>query len=136
MPLPFPASALLLANAVHQVERVEQGWRHRHGAVDAAAAFLEALEQQQSTGQVDAVGGEGQGLGEAAAAIGEGHAEGAGFAVGPLGGAQEGLALPGGEVLAGAVGGVEAHGGRRRGSGYFSHRLAGNGRPGHAAQSW
>jgi hypothetical protein len=121
---------------VHQVERVEQRWRHRHGAMDAAAAFLEALEQQQATGQVDAVGSERQGLGEAAAAIGEGHAEGARFAVGTLGRAQEGLALAGGEVLAGAIGGVEAHGGQRRGSGFSPRRLVDRGRPGHAARSW
>jgi hypothetical protein len=44
---PLPAPTLQLADAVHQVERVEQGWRHRHGAVDAAAAFLEALEQRR-----------------------------------------------------------------------------------------
>jgi hypothetical protein len=31
------------------------------GTVDAAVAFLEALEQQQATGEVDAVGGECEG---------------------------------------------------------------------------
>jgi hypothetical protein len=43
----------------------------------------------------------------------------------PLGGAQEGLALAGGEVFAGAVGGVEAHGGRRRGAGRRTPRSCG-----------
>jgi hypothetical protein len=32
------------------VSAVEQRGRHRHGAMDAAAAFLEALEQQQAAG--------------------------------------------------------------------------------------
>jgi hypothetical protein len=55
-----------------------------------------------------AVGGECEGLGEAAAAIGEGHAERAHFAVGTLGSAQEDLALAGGDILAGTIGRVRA----------------------------
>jgi hypothetical protein len=66
-----------LADAVHQVERVEQGRGDRHGAVDPRLALLQGLEHQHAGGEVHAVGGECQCLGQAAAGIGQGHAGGA-----------------------------------------------------------
>ena len=47
---------------MHQVERLQQRGRHRHGAVDAAAALLQALEHELARGEVDAIDGQRQGL--------------------------------------------------------------------------
>jgi len=99
----------MLADAVHQVERVEQGRGDGDGAVDPAFPLLQALENQGASGEVDAIGGEGEGLGEAAAGIGEGHAQGAGVAVGALGGTEEGVALAGAEVFARPIRDVQLH---------------------------
>src|SRR4051812_33743067 len=52
------------------------GW-HRHGAEDALAAFLQALEHHHPAGQVDLPGGEGQGFGNPAAGGVQGAAKGA-----------------------------------------------------------
>ena len=46
---------------MHQVEGFEQGGRHRHGAIDAAAAFLQAFEHQQTRHEVDAIDRQRQG---------------------------------------------------------------------------
>src|ERR1700751_488296 len=73
---------------------------------------------------------------EAAAGIGQCHAERPHLAVGLLGGAQEGVALARGEILARAVERMQRHAGlrsrRRRGA---PGRPA-NGRSGHAPRSW
>jgi hypothetical protein len=92
---PFAALGLPLADAVHQVEGVEQGRGHRHGAVDAALPLLQALDHQHAGGEVDAIGGQRQRLGEAAAGIGQGHTQGAHLTISQLGGAEEGVALAG-----------------------------------------
>ena len=126
------AAGLVLADAVHQVERVEQGRGDGHGAIDAGPALLQALDHQHAGGEVHAIGGEGEGLGQPAAGIGEGHAEGAHLAIGALGFAQEGVALAGGEVFPGAVRGVQPHADLRdrRGAAGQGRGLSGNGMPG------
>jgi hypothetical protein len=43
---------LPLANAVHQVERLQQGRGNGDGAEDPAAAFLQALDHQHAGGEV------------------------------------------------------------------------------------
>ena len=113
----FAAPGLQLADAVHHVERFEQGRGHGHGAIDAGAALLQALEHQHAGGEIDAIGGEREGLGEPAPGIGQRHAEGPHLAVGELGLAQEGVALAGGEVFPRAVGGVQLHPDLGRGRG-------------------
>lgn len=111
-------AGLPLADAVHQVEGLEESGRHRHGAEDARAALLQAGEDQHAGGEVDPVDGERQRLGEPAAGIGEGHAERAHRPLGPLGCREEGCALAGGDIFAGAVRRVEpqARGGSWAGS--------------------
>jgi hypothetical protein len=66
MRLQSPARGLTLADALHQVERVEQG--RGHGAVDPAFPLPQALQHQDAGGEIDAIGGQRQRLGEAAAA--------------------------------------------------------------------
>jgi hypothetical protein len=73
----------------------------------ARLAFLQGGKHQHAGGEIDAIDSERQCLGQAATGIGEGLAEGANLAVGLLGLAQEGVTLTGGDVFAGAVGGVE-----------------------------
>jgi hypothetical protein len=124
-PRPFAALGLPLADAVHQVEGVEQGRGHRHGAVDAALPLLQALDHQHAGGEVDAIGGERQRLGEAAAGVGEGHAQGAGVTVGALCGAEEGIALAGGKVFARAVRRMQLHPGGGEGIWPGTRRHAG-----------
>jgi hypothetical protein len=51
---------LQLADAVHQVERGEQGRGHRHGPENSGAALLQAFDHQHAGGEVDTIGGEGQ----------------------------------------------------------------------------
>jgi hypothetical protein len=94
---------------MHQIEGLEQGRGHGHAPVDARAAFLQALKHQHAGGEVDAVHRQRQRLGQPTAAGGECHAQRAHRAIDPLGGAQEGVALFGGEVFAGARGGVQLH---------------------------
>jgi hypothetical protein len=63
MPRPLPRHfplALQLADAVHEVERLKQHRRHRHSAIDATTAFLEAFEYQHAGGEVDAIDGQRQ----------------------------------------------------------------------------
>jgi hypothetical protein len=71
-----PAAALRFSHAVHEIKLVEQPGRHRDGPVDAAAALLEALEHDRLASEVDPLGGERQGLGDAAAGGVEQAAEG------------------------------------------------------------
>jgi hypothetical protein len=78
-----------------------------HGAVDPGLALLQGLEHQHAGGEVHPIDGERECLGQAAAGIGQGHAEGAHRAAGALGFPEEPLALAGGDVFPGAVGGVE-----------------------------
>ena len=66
MPLAAP---LGLAEAVHQVELVEEPRRHRHGPVDAAAALLEGLEDHGLTREVDVLGRERECLGDPAPVV-------------------------------------------------------------------
>ena len=106
---PLAAAGLVFADAVHQVEGVEQGGGNGDGAVDAALAFFQALEDEHAGGEVDAIGGEGQRLGETAAGEGEGHGEGPHLTIGVLGGGEEGVALAPGQVFASTVGIVEPH---------------------------
>jgi hypothetical protein len=51
MPVPS-ATALHLADTVHEIKGFEQGRWRRHRLVDAAAAFLEALEHRQAGREV------------------------------------------------------------------------------------
>ena len=102
---------LQFADAVHEIERVEQGRGDGHGAVDPRPALLQGLEHQNPGGEVDTIGRERECFGEAAAGMGQGHAEGVHLAVGALGFPQERLTLAGGDVFPGAVGGVEPQGG-------------------------
>ena len=64
MPLAAP---LRLPQAVNEVELVQTDGRHRHGPVDALAALLEGREHDRPAGEVDSLGGQRQGLGDAAA---------------------------------------------------------------------
>jgi hypothetical protein len=110
-------------------EGVEQRRRHRYGAVDTAAAFLEALHHQQASGEVDAIDGQRQSLRQTAAGIGQRHAERPHRAVSLLGCAQEGVTLAGSEILARAVSRMQRHAGLRpeHGRGGSSERLRGHG---------
>ncbi len=123
----FAAAPLQLANAVHQVERVEQGRGDGHGAVDPRLALLQRREHQHAGGEVHAIDGERQRLRQAAADVGQRHAEGAHLAVGMLGLAQEGVALAGVHVFPGAVGSVEPQASLRWGRG-GAFRMPGPGR--------
>ena len=49
------AAPLRLAEAVHEVELVQEAGGHRHGPVDAPAALLEGLEHDRPAGEVDAL---------------------------------------------------------------------------------
>ena len=55
---PLAAPPLQLAEAMHQVERVEQGRWDGYGTIDAGPALLEALDHQHAGGEVHAFGGE------------------------------------------------------------------------------
>ncbi len=55
---PFTAAALQFADAMHHVERMEQGRGHRDGAVDPTAALLQALDHQHAGLEVNPIGGE------------------------------------------------------------------------------
>ena len=92
-------AGLQLAHPVHHVEGVQQGRRDGHAAVDARPSLLEALEREHAGGEVHPIGGEGERLGQAAAGIGEGHAEGAHGAHGLLRLAQEFFSLYRGQVF-------------------------------------
>jgi alkylhydroperoxidase family enzyme len=103
------AAPLRLAHAVHEIELVEQPGRHRHGPVDAAPALLQGLEDDRLAGEVDPLGGQRQGLGDAAAGGVEQAAERAHRPGGLGGGGQEGGALLGREIEAFALRIVELH---------------------------
>jgi hypothetical protein len=51
----LPAAALQFADAMHEIECFEQCRRHRHGAIEAGAALLQALEHQHAGGEVDTI---------------------------------------------------------------------------------
>ena len=70
-------------------------------------ALLQGLEHQHAGGEVDPVRGERERFGQPTAGIDQGHADGANWTVGALGLPQKDLALTGGDVFPGAVGGVE-----------------------------
>ena len=55
MPLAAP---LGLAEALHQVELIDETRRHRDGAVDAPPALLQGLEDERPAEEVDVLGGE------------------------------------------------------------------------------
>ncbi len=114
---PFTAAALQFADAMHHVERMEQGRGHRDGAVDPTAALLQAFDHQHAGLEVNPIGGERQRLGQPAAGIGQRHAERPHLAVSQLGLAEEDLTLPGGQVLARPVRGVQPHAGGGQGLG-------------------
>lgn len=86
---------------------VEDAGGHRHGAVDAGPALLQALEDDDPGVEIDPVGGERQRLGDLAAGVGEHEAQGADLPRRPLGDGEEGRALLGREILAPALGVVE-----------------------------
>jgi len=122
----FAAAGLALADAMHQVERVEQSRGDGYGTIDAGPALFQALDHQHAGGEVHAIDGEGESLGEPAAGIGDGHAEGAHLAIGALGRAQESVAFAGGEVFPRAVRGVQLHAGLRGRGGGFRGKDAGS----------
>ena len=111
----FAALVLQFVDAVDHVDGLEVGRRDGHGAVDAGAASLEALEDDDAGGQIDAIGGEGEGLGRPAFVIGHVHAEGAEIPINALGGFQEAVALTGGEAFTSAVDSMQLHTGGRTG---------------------
>ncbi len=82
------------------------------------AALFQALEHQHAGGDVDPVGGQGEGLGEAASRISQRHAERPHRAVGEVGLPQEGIAL---------AGGVQLHAGLRGRGGGLGAALPGAG---------
>lgn len=101
--------ALGLADAMHQVQGLEQGGGHRHGAIDPVLALLERGEHQHAAGQVHPVRRQGEGLGQAAARPGQGHAQRAGLARRLLGRAQEPRPLGDREVFAAPVAVEQLH---------------------------
>ena len=60
----------------------QAGCRRAQDAVDAGAAFLEGFEDDGAPGEVEALGCERQGLGEAAAGVEEHEGEGSDLARG------------------------------------------------------
>jgi hypothetical protein len=82
---------------------------YRHGAIDAVAALLQALEHHGAGAEVDPVGGERQDFGQAAAAVGQGHAQRVDVAVSSAGHGQEGVPLRGCQVFAGTLWRIELH---------------------------
>ena len=79
------------------------------------AALFQTLEHQHAGGEIDPVGAQRQRLGQPAAAIDQGHAQGAHRAIGAFGLAQKRRAFAGGEVFAQAIGAVQLHAGLRGG---------------------
>jgi hypothetical protein len=77
------------------------------GVTSGIAAIGSAESVSDAGGEIGAVGGECERFGQAAAGIGQGHAEGAHQAVGTLGLAEEPLTLASGDVFPGTIGGVE-----------------------------
>ena len=98
-------------------------------------ALLQGLEHQHAGGEIDPVRGERECFGQPAAGIDQGHAEGANLTVGALGFPQERLALTGGDVFPGAVGGVEPQAGGGRGGMPFGCRVQGRRGPGGSARA-
>jgi hypothetical protein len=93
----FPAP-VGLADVVRQVEVIQEGLRNWNGSEDVPAAFLEGFKNDGLAVQIDASGGEGKGLRDAATCVIEHPAQGADGLIG-LGG--------GGQIQASAFGIVE-----------------------------
>src|SRR5262245_39650881 len=51
-----------VAEAMHQIERIQERGRDWHSAVEAGAAFLLALKREDGRLEIHLVGGQGQGL--------------------------------------------------------------------------
>ena len=62
-----PPPALRLTDAMHQIQGLEEGRGHRHGAIDPVLALLERGEHQYAAGEVHPVRCQSEGLGQAAA---------------------------------------------------------------------
>jgi hypothetical protein len=88
--------------------------RPRNGCLAHPARILQALEHEHAGGKVDAVDRKRQCLGQAAAGIGESHAESADLAVVLLGRTKESIALAGREIFPRPVPCVEAKARRGR----------------------
>ena len=97
------------ADAVHQVEHVEQFGGHRHRAKHPRASLLQALEHDHPAGQVDLPRGQGEGLGNPASGGMQHAAEGAHLARRPGGGGHEGAAFILGEIQPPPVGVEQLH---------------------------
>lgn len=70
---------------------------------------FQTFDNQHAGVEVDAISGERQGFGQTEVGIGQRHAEGPHLTIGPLGLVQEGVALAGREVFAGAIDRVQPH---------------------------
>ena len=112
------AAPALLAHAVRRDQRFQQGRGHGDSAVDAAAALLQAPEHRRAGAAVDPAGGEGQRLGQAAAAAGRDHAKRMRRPVSLFRRPKKAVPLGCRQVFAGALGRAELHAGglRRRGA--------------------
>jgi hypothetical protein len=92
------------------VEGVEEGGRHRHGPVDAAAALLQALEHQRPAGQIYTRRRECQGFADPAAGVVQNRAECPYRPIGRSRRCDEGAAFVGGQIEAPALGVMEIYG--------------------------
>ena len=87
-----------LPETVYHIEGLKQCLWHRHGSVDAPAAFLERLENNNLVIDIDAAGCEGQSLREAAPGVIQYTAQGPYGPIGLCGGGKKGVTLVCGEV--------------------------------------
>ena len=121
--MPF-AAPLRLPEAVHEVELVQETWRHRHRPEDALAALLEGPEHDRAAGEVDAFGGERQASETRQPVMCSITAKGP-HRPGRMGrGGEEGGPLVGGQVEALAPGVMQLH---RRDR---THHIGNRGKPG------
>lgn len=88
-----------LPDIVHQIESIEQSPRNRHGAIHALTALLECFEDDQSAGEVHAVGRQRERLRNAAAGKRQHAAEGPHFARCFLGRFEKCLPLVGSQIF-------------------------------------
>jgi hypothetical protein len=96
-----PAGAPLdLFEAVHHVQCVQQDGRHGYRSVHPFAAFFQAFHHDHLVRKIHPPGGEVEGFGETAPGVIEDATKGAHRPTVPQGGAEERLALFGGEVEA------------------------------------
>ena len=54
-PGPEPGPRLTVAEAMHEIERIQEGGRHGHRTVDTGAAFLLALKGEDSGPKIDPI---------------------------------------------------------------------------------